>query len=163
MLDAVRGPTLIAATLATGLLAGLFFAFAVAVMPALTRVDDRTFIDTMQRVNEAVLNPWFFLAFLGAPLLTAVTAVLQFRDGGRAALPWTLAGLVLHGIALAVTIGVNVPLNDALAAAGPPARIADPAQVRAQFEAGWVRWNLVRSLTTAAAFGCLTWAVAVHG
>jgi uncharacterized membrane protein len=58
-----------------------------------------------------------------------------------------------------VTGLVNVPLNDALAAAGEPGTLADPAAVRAAFEARWVAWNVVRTATAAAALGCFVWAM----
>lgn len=49
-----------------------------------------------------------------------------------------------------------MPLNDALKAAGDPGRIGDLAEVRQRFsEARWSAWNLVRTVTSTAAFGCL--------
>ncbi len=51
-----------------------------------------------------------------------------------------------------------MPLNDALAAAGEPAALADPAAVRAAFESRWVTWNVVRTLTAAGALVCFAWA-----
>jgi uncharacterized membrane protein len=63
-----------------------------------------------------------------------------------------------------VTIAVNVPLNDELKAAGEPDRIADLAAVREQFdESRWARWNVARAVATTAAFGCLAWALVLHG
>ena len=59
---------------------------------------------------------------------------------------------------LAVTFAVNVPLNNRLNAA-----TGDPAAARAAFEAPWVRWNLVRTVLNTAAFGCLCWALVLHG
>ena len=60
-------------------------------------------------------------------------------------------------------MAVNVPLNDALRAAGDPARIGDLAQVRQHFnEARWSAWNLVRTVTSTAAFGCLIGAAMMH-
>jgi uncharacterized membrane protein len=55
-----------------------------------------------------------------------------------------------------VTFRVNVPLNDALAAAGP-----DLAAARAAFEGTWVRWTVVRAVLSTGAFGCLVAALAV--
>jgi uncharacterized membrane protein len=66
-------------------------------------------------------------------------------------------------VAATLTMGLNVPLNNALAAAGDPDRIADLAAVREHFEAPWVRWSLARALTCTAAFGCLAWALLLHG
>jgi uncharacterized membrane protein len=83
---------------------------------------------------------------------------------GRPELPWTAAAVVLWGIAVVITIVVNVPLNDALKAAGPPDAITDLAAVRAAFdEARWRMWNLVRVVLTTASFGLLAWALVVHG
>ena len=63
-----------------------------------------------------------------------------------------------------VTIGINVPLNDDIKAAGDPDRIADLAGVREQFdETKWARWNVARAVATTAAFGCLAWALVLNG
>lgn len=155
----IRSLVLLAATLATGLMAGLYFAFSVAVMPGLGASDDRTLIEAMQRINVAILNGWFSLAFGGALVLGGVAAALHWRGDGRAALPWIIAGVILYAASLIVTMGFNVPLNDKLAAAGDPAKIHDPAAVREQFESAWLRWNVARVLTTTAALGCLAWAL----
>ena len=48
---------LCAAVIAMGLLAGLFYAFDVAVMPALSAADDRTLVDAMQRMIEIRIRP----------------------------------------------------------------------------------------------------------
>jgi uncharacterized membrane protein len=150
-----RGVTLGLATVAVGLMAGLFYAFSCAVMPALRGADDRTFVDVMQRINVSILNPWFLVVFVGALLPVVAAAALHVPAGGRGALPWVLAGLALYVAMFVITGGVNVPLNDRLAAAGDPGSLADPAAVRAGFEAVWVRWNLVRAVTATAAFACL--------
>jgi uncharacterized membrane protein len=46
-----------AALRAMGLIAGLFYAYACSVMPGLADADDRTVIDAMQQINEAIENP----------------------------------------------------------------------------------------------------------
>ncbi len=151
--------TLLLATITTGLVAGLFYAYSCSVMLALRRVDDRTFIEVMQRINTAIQNGWFALGFVGGPLLTAITLVMHFDDGPI--MPLVLAGLVFHVSTLVITFAVNIPLNNRLDAAGDAAQVADPASVRRGFETPWVRWNLVRTLTSTAAFGCLCWALAL--
>ncbi|MER6400936.1 DUF1772 domain-containing protein [Kitasatospora sp. NBC_01246] len=150
-----RSAVLLAATLAMGLSAGLFFAFSCSVMPGLGKADDRTFVETMQRINVAILNGWFMLVFLGALALTVLAVVLQFRGGDRRLLPWLIAAAVLYTVVLVVTGAVNVPLNDQLAAAGSLDRIPDLAAVRETFESSWVGWNTVRTVAATAGFGCL--------
>ena len=63
------GLVLGAAALTMGLLAGLFYAYSVSVMPGLGQADDRTLVDGMQQINDAIENPVFFVSFLGAPVL----------------------------------------------------------------------------------------------
>jgi uncharacterized membrane protein len=104
----------------------------------------------------------FFLTFLGAPVLVAWAVVIERRAGSREVLRWTVAALGLCAIALVVTFAFNIPLNNELATAGYPARIADLARVRDDFEGPWVAWNIVRTLATTAAFCCLARALFVH-
>lgn len=155
--------TLLAVTLTTGLMAGLFAAFTYSVMPGLARSSDRTMIETMQNINKAIVNPFFMLLFMGSIPLLALAAFLAWRGHGRPALPWIIAALALYLIAFCVTSGVNVPLNDKLAKVGDPRHIKDMAAVRSEFENAWVTWNAVRALLHTAAFGCLAWALVVHG
>ncbi|MFE6054868.1 DUF1772 domain-containing protein [Kitasatospora sp. NPDC056446] len=152
-----------AATVTCGLTAGLFYAYACSVMPALARVEDRTFIEVMQRVNTAILNGWFVLGFVGALLATAAAVALHLPSDGHDVLPATIAALVLYVAMIGVTRSVNIPLNDELASAGTPQRIADPAAVRGRFEARWVRFNVLRALLSTGALGCLAWALVLNG
>jgi uncharacterized membrane protein len=136
------GLALLVATILTGLVAGVWFAYATSVMLALHRVDDRTFVDVMQQVNDVIQNPVFLAGFFGAFVLAAVAAVLERRAGRRDAARWVVAALVLYLVgALVVTMAANVPLNDELARAGDPDRIADLAAVRDRFEDPWNTWT----------------------
>ena len=155
-MDTLRATALIAATLATGLVAGLYYSYACSVMPALKGADDRTFVDTMRRINVAIVNGWFLLAFLGAAVLGVLAAVLHF---GRAGFGWVVAGAVLYLATIVMTGAVNIPLNNALDAAGDPAAVPDLASVREAFEATWVRWNTTRAVTSTAGFLCLVLAL----
>ena len=122
----------------------------------------------MQRINVAILNGWFLLCFLGGVAFTVLARVLGVRafPAGtpvRAAVPWIVAGLALYAAALLITFVVNVPLNNALAAAGPPDAIGDVAAARAAFEVRWVTFNIARTVATTAAVGCLAWALRLSG
>ena len=157
------GGVLAAAILTTGLMAGVFWIFSNTIMPGLRHTDDRTFVGAFQSIDRAIMNPWFMMAFFGALVLTGLAAALHFTGDRRHVLPWLGAAFVLYLIAVVITMAVNVPLNDALKAAGDPARIGDLAAVRQHFhEARWSAWNLVRTLTSTAAFGCLIAAAMLH-
>ncbi|MFC9436228.1 DUF1772 domain-containing protein [Nocardia sp. NPDC057030] len=162
-MTAARLAALVAATLATGLIAGLFYGYANSVMPALNQTDDRTMIDVMQKINVVIINPVFMLGFMGTVGFSILAAALHLGKDQRTTLIWIAVGLVINIIAFAVTSGLNVPLNDQLAAAGDPAQIADLAKVRADFEATWVRWNIVRAVLHTLAFLVLCGALFVSG
>ena len=159
-----EGATLIAATMTTGLMAGVFGVYAHAIMPGLGRTDDRTFVGAFQSIDRAIINPWFLPTFVGALVLTGLAALLQLFGDRDSMLPWIVAALVLYLAVFVITVGVNVPLNDEIKAAGNPDQIADPAAVRERFdEARWVRWNVIRAVASTTAFGCLTWALVLYG
>ncbi|WP_328648378.1 DUF1772 domain-containing protein [Amycolatopsis sp. NBC_00348] len=140
---------LVAALVAAGLLAGLFYAYSCSVLPGLARGDDKTFVEAMRGINVAIVNPVFMLTFLGAPLLAGVAIFLN--PGPR---PWVIAGFVFLVATLVITATLNIPLNNALENGGD-----DYATLRAQFETSWVRWNVLRTLASTAGFGCLVAAV----
>ena len=154
ILDNVRSPVLLASALACGLQAGTYYTWATGVMPGLARVDDRTFVHAMQQMNIAIVNPVFMLTFLGAPAL-ALVAIASTDGLGRR---WVIAGAALAVATVVITAAGNIPLNDALDAAGPVDKIADLGAVRDAFESSWVRLNVARALTSTASLGCLVWA-----
>jgi uncharacterized membrane protein len=162
--EVFRGIVLILATLTTGLMAGVFFIYTNAIMRGLRQTDDRTFVGAFQANDRAIINPLFMLCFLGALVFTGLAAALHFGAHDRPVLPWAAAAFVLYLAAVVITFAVNVPLNNAIKAEGDPDRIEDLAAVRRRFnEAKWSAWNLVRTLTSLAAFGCLTGALVQFG
>ena len=112
MSDVLREAVLIAATLTTGLMAGVFGIYSNAIMPGLRRTDDRTFVAAFQSIDRAIINPAFMATFLGALVLTALAAVLHFAGEGRPLLPWIVAAIILYFLVFVVTIRVNVPRNN---------------------------------------------------
>jgi uncharacterized membrane protein len=73
----------VAAAIGSGLVAGFFFAFSICVMRALGRLPPDQGIATMQSVNVAVRNPWFFTAFFGtaaACLVLGIIAIPNWRE-----------------------------------------------------------------------------------
>jgi uncharacterized membrane protein len=142
---------IVLAVLANGLQAGTYYTWASGVMPGLARTDDRTFVHAMQQMNVAIVNPVFLASFLGAPVFAVVAAVAADGDARL----WAIAGAVGAVLTVVITGAGNVPLNNALDAAGPVDEVADVGVVRAAFESRWVRLNVVRALTSTVALGCL--------
>ena len=145
-----------ASTVGAGIVTGVLFLYASTIMPGLKRTDDRTFVGAFQQLDRAIINPLFMTAFFGTLILIGLTVALHLGASDRKALPWLIAAFVLYLAAIVITMAVNVPLNDALKRAGDPSHIADLAKVRRDFnEARWSAWNLVRTVTSTAAFGIL--------
>ena len=149
-----------AAVIAMGLLAGLIYAFSIAVMPGLTAADDRTLVDAMQQMVDL---PAFPLTLFAAPVLAAVALFQARRSGSAKTARWIVAALALYTVTVVVTFVVHLPLNEDLKNAGDPDRIENLAAVRDDFVNPWVAWNIVRTLALTAAFACLARALVLRG
>jgi len=160
-MNGLRVAALMAATITTGLMTGAYWAYGTAFMPGLAKVDDKTFVAAFQAADRAIVNPVFLgIGFVGTLLLTALAGLLSLKEK---ALPWIAAAFVLYLITMIVTVAVNVPLNDALKAAGDPNTI-DVTAARAAFdEARWRTFNNLRTVVALAAFTLLTWALYLTG
>ncbi|MER8070416.1 DUF1772 domain-containing protein [Streptomyces sp. NPDC094034] len=162
--QAVAGPVLTAATIGTGLMAGLYYAFDVSVMPGLADADDRTFVTVMSTINQIIDNSALFgLLFVGVFLATGVAAVLQRRLGRSDAARWTRTAFALYALSVGITVCVNVPLNRMLARAVSMGGTTDLGVVRGRFERPWTSANIVRTLACTAALGALGRALVLHG
>src|SRR3954468_18499774 len=82
LLETLRSPVLLAATVAAGLQAGTYYVWACGVVPGLAKTDDRTLTSSPTHMNVAIVNPVFMLTFLGAPAL-AVLAVITTSGPAR--------------------------------------------------------------------------------
>lgn len=159
-----QAAALLLAIVTMGLTAGVFVDWAHTIMPGLAATDDRTFVGAFQALDLAILNPLSMLIFMGALVFTGIAAVLYLRDADRSVLPWVAVALGLYLVAIVITMAVHEPLNIVVRGAGAPGSIADPTVVRDAFdESLWAAWHLVRTLATLAAFGCLAWALVLHG
>ncbi len=147
------GVVLIAIVL-NALQAGTYYTWASGVMPGLARVGDRTFVDAIQEMNRAIVNPVFMLSFLGAPVVSVVAVVVVGGD----ARGWAVAAAVLAVATIVITFAGNIPLNNAIDRAGDPDEVADLGAVRRAFEPGWVRFNAVRAVTSTLATAGFGWA-----
>lgn len=144
---------LVLATIATGLIAGLFYAYSVSVNGALGRLDDATYLKTMQSINLVILNPLFFASFIGTLLLLPAAAYCWYDGAMRARFLLLLAATVVYGVGtFGVTVFGNVPLNEALAAF-PLDGAANEAMhtAREKFEKPWNAYHTARTWASVAA------------
>ncbi len=144
-----------AATLLTGLTAGLCFTWSNAVTPGIGQLDDLSFLRAFQSMNRSILNPVFFIVFLGPTLLHLGNVYLHRNSGNHFWLFVVAAILFIVGVVL-VTVLKNVPLNEVLDKANLiTLSEGELRQLRQQFETPWNRWHLVRTLSSFLSFGLL--------
>lgn len=143
------------AAVTNGLLAGLFFVFACAIVPGFRRLDDAAYVRAFRAINAAILNPLFLFIFFAAPVAAIAGAVLASVRGAQPALAVLWVGAAASAATFVITAVANVPRNNALAraAVGTP---QECSASRGRFEPGWNRWNLVRTITSIAALVCFS-------
>ena len=143
---------------ATGLMSGLLYGWSVSVIPGTRRVPAGNYVDTMQHINRAIINPAFVIPFMGIPIVLGAAAVMQFRVGDHRR-GWLLAGATATYVVgvLGVTIGRNIPLNDALEAFDLNGSTGDALERRrTSYETPWNRWHYLRTAGNLAAFALTT-------
>ncbi|WP_026932511.1 DUF1772 domain-containing protein [Glycomyces tenuis] len=154
-METLRTVTLVLGTVSVGLVAGVYYGWAVSVMPGLARTDDRTFVAAFQQMDKAIVRAPFISIFLGSLLLTAAAALLHLGSEHRDGLPWTAAAFVLYLLTLITTGRFNIPLNNALKEAGDPDK-TDVAAARERFDAAtWVRWHNIRTVLCVFSLVCM--------
>ncbi|NQX28660.1 DUF1772 domain-containing protein [Microbacteriaceae bacterium VKM Ac-2854] len=116
---------------------GVYLAFSAMVLPALRTGDASEAVRVMQRVNVAAMRPAFMLVFFGAGLAGIGLVIAEAMLTGAVS-PLRGVGAALLDASVLLTILVNVPRNNALAAAD-----ASPASWRA-FDRVWSPANAVR-------------------
>jgi uncharacterized membrane protein len=149
MFDLLLFASVLASAIGSALIAGLFFAFSVSIMPALARRPPAEGLAAMQAINVVIVNPLFLLVFLG----TGVTCLAVL---GLAVSPWRassalfVAGAVLYLVgSLLLTMAINVPMNNALV--DKRAWTDDGAAYWALYLSRWTAWNHVRTVASLAA------------
>lgn len=148
----------IAAVVLVGLAAGLFYSWDCAIVGGLGKLPDEQYLSAFQSINRVILNPYFFMSFMGSVILLPVAAWMTYKTGNSAAFYFMLTAAILYIVGVfGVTIGGNVPLNNMvdkfdIANASSEAIKA----MRIQFEA---KWNSLQHIRTYA--GILSFIAAV--
>jgi uncharacterized membrane protein len=147
--------SLFAATFLTGLIAGLFYSYSCSVNLGLAKLRDIEYLKAMKSINKAILNPWFFLSFIGSLVAIPLSTTLYYYNAGVDASFYLLLSASLTYIVgvFGVTIRGNVPLNEELDGFNiEQAAIPDITLKRKSFEKPWNKFHFVRSIANVAAF-----------
>ena len=99
--------------LQVGLTAGLLLIFSIAVNPGLARLSEEEYYRAMKFINQVILNPTFFLVFIGPVITMPLLTFMSRNDSDMFIL--TLFSTILYflGVIL-ITSFKNVPLNNRL-------------------------------------------------
>lgn len=149
----IKSIILFGAVVLTGLSAGFFYAWSVSVIPGTQKIVNSAYLETMQSINRAILNPAFFLIFFGCIIFLSIGSVYQFHTS-KATFWFMLAASAFY---LVGTFGVtalgNVPLNNQLDALNlnemsPQKQL----EFRNFYESKWNRLHLIRTIFAVGAF-----------
>ncbi|WP_228451445.1 chryseobasin maturation helper ChrI [Chryseobacterium rhizoplanae] len=136
---------LIITAVLTALIGGLFYAYSCSVVLGLGKLSDGEYLKAMQNINREILNPVFFMSFMGTAILLPVSAFL-FRGHQPAFIFLLLAALAYLIGVFGVTVAGNVPMNDALDKFDISGSATEAIrQMRDNFEN---RWNFLNNIRT---------------
>ena len=147
----------------TGLSAGLFYAWSVSVIPGTQKVADPAYLETMQSINRAILNPSFFLIFFGSIFFLSIASIYEFHEN-KVAFWLLLSASIFYLIGTVGVTGLgNVPLNNQL-------DVLELAKVNANkigefrkfYELNWNRLHLIRTIFAVVSFLLSVLAVFTH-
>lgn len=139
---------ILASALSTALVAGMFYAFSSFVMPALARIQNSEGIHAMNAINITVITPSFMVLFMGSALLCVVLGGWSLFSISQLGSQLVLLACLLYGVGcFGVTVVLNVPLNDQLAATSP----TDGHVFWQTYLKTWTLWNTVRTASSALA------------
>ena len=137
----------------TGLSAGLCFTWSNSITPGIGKLNDFGFLMSFQQMNRVILNPTFYIVFIGPFFLGIINLfILKNISSG---LWWLLIVSVLIyflGVIL-VTVFGNVPLNEILDKNNlKTLNKIELRQLRDAFENKWNRLHLIRTVTSLVSF-----------
>lgn len=136
---------LIVTAVLTALIAGLFYAYSCSVVLGLGKLSDAEYLKSMQSINREILNPVFFVSFMGTVVLLPVSTFM-YRAQNPVFILLLLATIAYLVGVFGVTIFGNVPLNNQLDKFDIVNSTKEGIkQMRENFEN---RWNFLNNIRT---------------
>lgn len=143
----IQNTSLFVTTVLVALIAGLFYSYSCSVNIGLGRLPDDQYLAAMQSINVAILNPVFFLSFIGSLIMLPLSAWLTYKAQYVTQSNYIITAAAVYIIgAFGVTIFGNVPLNDQLMQFDlSDASAAEIKHQRMLFEMPWNRFHAIRT------------------
>ncbi|MBT2619815.1 MULTISPECIES: chryseobasin maturation helper ChrI [Chryseobacterium] len=137
---------LILTAVLTALIGGLFYAYSCSVVLGLGKLSDAEYLKAMQSINREILNPVFFLSFMGTAAMLPISTFL-YRAQNPVFMLLLLATIIYLIGVFGVTIVGNVPLNDQLDQFNIVDSTAEGLKkMRDVFENRWNFLNTIRAI-----------------
>ena len=136
-----------------GAIFGCFYAWVCSTMWGLDDADPRVAIAAMQAMNGSVRNAVFFPAFFLTPVVLGIAAALAWRERRRASGRLLLAAALVYLVGGPIlTMTVNVPMNDTLAAA-VPSDLDEARTIWRDYSGRWQLFNQLRTVASGVSLG----------
>jgi uncharacterized membrane protein len=137
-----------------GAIFGFFYAWVCSTMWGLDDADPRVAIAAMQAMNGSVRNAVFFPAFFLTPVVLGLAAALAWRERHRASGRLLLAAALVYLVGgLILTMTVNVPMNDTLAAVAVPSDLEAARTIWRDYSGRWQLFNQLRTVASGVSLG----------
>jgi uncharacterized membrane protein len=158
MTQAVYKVSLTLSILVVGLISGLFFGFASAVIPGLSRLTAGEYLAIMQSVNREIMNTWVLGVFLLPLILIPLNSYVAFQVTGPRSFVFSSIAAILYTVGVfGITAAGNFPLNNILE--GLDLAGLDNHQLNAlrfRLEKPWNTYHLMRTVFSFFSFSLLT-------
>jgi len=133
--------------LGSAIIAGVLFIFSNTIMASLAQLPAAQGIVAMQHINRIILNPLFFILFLGTAFTSTLLAVSQLWHWLKPSSMILLLACACYLVGtLLVTMVFNVPMNNALKAIDP--QTVQATELWATYLRKWIFWNHVRMVAS---------------
>lgn len=132
------------------LVTGFVLAFAIVVMPGISKLSDKRYLESFKVMDKIIQDnqPLFMIVWVGSVLSVIVSAVLGFLYAGTMGLLVIVIGASVYILGVQVpTMVFNVPLNNRLQEMDLEESPDEEVKAfRAEFERVWIRWNSIRTV-----------------
>lgn len=145
---------LIATALLTGLLAGLFYGYDCSVIRGLGSLPDEMYIRSFQSISKEILNPYFFISFMGSLMVLPISCWLCYKHNDILSFYFLLVALLVYAIGVfGVTAFGNVPLNEMLEKIDIKNTSSENLKIaRDTFETNWNNLHHIRTYASMLSF-----------
>jgi len=137
-----------------GVMSGVFFTWSNAVKPGIGKLTDIRYLESLQAMNKAILNPIFYGVFLAAVILIPVAIFINYNSQPTYIIKLLVVAFSIYLIGVfIVTLLGNIPLNNILENTNLTTITNLEAQkLRKLIEKKWNIYNHIRSFSSLITF-----------